>query len=287
MARDRQPEPFPCPFCHTEVPGDARHCPSCRERLVEFCSDCGHKLRRPRGWSACPNCGAVPGADAPASGAAAGAAGRRCPRCGEELMGGERDCPRCHRYLASFVRLCPFCAKPVGMKANACPHCARKFPLSVERRLSHVVCAACGKSSELDDWMADLNLPALFRTRKGVKVAWLEPIEHAARTWVHFFEPPTSHLNVWDVTRRLLASDEEPWAFPSQRKAIEFLNSYPCTCGAKHWRMSVAAAISKLATEAGPPLLKASRIGWGILRGAGKELGLFDKFDKGKKDQKK
>ncbi len=176
-----------------------------------------------------------------------------CGYCGENVISGARGCGICQRRVAGFKRLCPFCEREVPLKANTCPHCGKVFPLS-QGSFFHVRCRGCKKGWELDDLMAALNCPLLFKTERGVKLRWFASAEAAVRAWLRYFRPRRRSYTEEEARAYLAQGDEDPWHFSSGQAAISFLESFICnTCRTASWELYRGAGPTlKMAAKALP-----------------------------------
>ncbi|MDP3785091.1 MAG: hypothetical protein Q8R12_03380 [bacterium] len=241
------------------IPGNSFHCsnPKCHQMVVYKCPTpyCGI-FRKIGDERACSKCGAATRwqngelvvilAGSSSAPAEIKPTVLRCNLCGEEITSDASRCPKCKSRTKSFERLCPFCGAEVELKDNDCKNCHQSFPLSVDKSLFYVVCGFCGKGSEVDDWMADRNLPFLFQTKPGVKLGCWPSLEDAAMVWMRYFHSKEPVLAFNKVMALLQKSDEAPWFFTSGKLALEYFSEFPChICGQTCWKLSALRGLWK------------------------------------------
>lgn len=266
--RTRQEQPYPCPFgCGVEVPATARFCPGCSRQVVEFCSDCGHRIKRPRA-GACPGCGAVPATVGDPHVVPPRGLPRQCAVC-KTFLEGRAQCPTCHALAKPFKRLCTACkAEVVPQTADDCSKCGERFVISFDPQGSgllgarhkvarYIICGRCRAfGMQFDDWMLLYGIPFVFQTEWGVKSSYFASEEDADNIIGRFFGPD-------DLRAYRSGNDEAPWDFPSNNLLVEFCNGFSCPkCKARDWRLSASQA---LWGHAQPHVIKGSKtaLTWG------------------------
>ena len=246
--RTRREQPYPCPFgCGIDVPATARFCPGCTRQVVEFCPDCGHRIKRPRA-GACPGCGAVP-VTAGARPIPVRGLPRQCAVC-KTALEGRTQCPTCHALAKPFKRLCTACrAEVIPPTEDSCGKCGEHFVFAYDPQSNnlfgaghkvarYIVCRRCRKfGRQFDDFMVLYGIPFVFQTERGVKSGYFASDEDADQIIGHFFGPD-------DLQAYQSGNDEAPWDFPSNQLLVEFLNGFSCQqCKARDWALSAAQAL--------------------------------------------